>query len=506
MRILRKLFLSAILAICPFGASLLADDPAPPNVVVFLVDDMGLMDCSLQFLSDGKGHAVEHPLNKYYRTPSMERLAKQGLRFSQFYANSVCSPTRVTLMTGQSSARHTTTQWIRSEGKNTGGLGPADWNWAGPDKKSVTLPGILQKAGYRTIHCGKAHFGPDDHDGENPLNIGFDVNIAGCPYGQPGSYYGKRNFGNGDPKRSKRAVPGLKEYWGKDIYLTEALTLEINKEISKSVKEKKPFFAYMSHYAVHAPFESDPRFAKNYAGSDKGKAAQAYASMIEGMDKSLGDIMDHLEKLGVAENTLILFLGDNGSDAPLGPVHGYSSSAPLRGKKGTHYEGGMRVPFIVSWAKPSATSEIQKKYQVSKGLLDSEFGTICDVFPTVLSVTGAKAPGAHKVDGKSLWETFGGKRGGHPQQFLMHFPHSHRSSYFTAYRDGDWKLIYHYHSKDGKRYELFDLASDPYEKAECSGQEPKDLARMIAGMKRSLDDAGAQYPISKDGGKPLKVE
>jgi arylsulfatase A-like enzyme len=217
-------------------------------------------------------------------------------------------------------------------------------------------------------------------------------------------------------------------------------------------------------------------------------------------------MMDHLEKLGVAENTLILFLGDNGSDAPLGPVHGYSSSAPLRGKKGTHYEGGMRVPFIVSWAKPSTDAEVQKQFPVSGGLLDSEFATICDVFPTLLSLAGTTSPGAHKVDGKSLWQTFGGKRGEHPQQFLMHFPHSHRSSYYTVYRDGDWKLVYHYHAKDGKNYELFNLAKDPYEKAECSAKNAKDLKRMIKGMQTSLDDADALYPISKADKAPLKVQ
>jgi len=505
MRFPITLCLSLLLPISMLQAADNASTQASPNIVLFLVDDMGLMDSSLPFLSDGNGKPVAHPLNEFYHTPSMERLAAQGLRFSQFYANSVCSPTRLTLMTGQSSARHRTTQWINSESRNTGPFGPVDWNWEGPDKNSITLTRLLQKAGYRTIHCGKAHFGPNDHDGENPLNIGFDVNIAGCSYGQPGSYYGTENFGHGNPKRSSRAVPGLQKYHGKDIFLTEALTLEMNDEISKAVKENKPFFAYMSHYAVHAPFESDPRFAKNDAASGKNKAALAYASMIEGIDKSLGDMMDHLEKLGVAGNTLILFLGDNGSDAPLGPVHGYSSSAPLRGKKGTHYEGGMRVPFIVSWAKPSADSPAQKKFPVSKGFLDTKFATICDIFPTLLSLADTKAPDTHKVDGESLWPTFGGARGTHPQQFLMHFPHSHRSSYFTVYREHDWKLVYHYLNDQGTRYELFNLAKDPSEKEECATDKPEVLKRMIKAMQQSLLDADALYPISKNGGKPLKV-
>jgi arylsulfatase A-like enzyme len=490
----------------PSGTAAPATAAASPNIVVFIVDDMGLMDTSLPFLGDDSGQATKHPLNDFYRTPAMERLAAQGLRFGQFYANSVCSPTRVTLMTGQSSARHHTTQWVKSESKNTGPLGPEDWNWEGPDKNSTTLPRLLQKSGYRTIHCGKAHFGPDHHDGENPLNIGFDVNIAGCSYGQPGSYYGTENFGHGNPKRSRRAVPGLEKYHGQDIYLTEALTLEINAEISRAVQDQQPFFAYMSHYAVHTPFEPDPRFIKHYADSDKSKAARTYASMIEGMDKSLGDMMDHLTKLGVAEDTLILFLGDNGSDAPLGPVHGYSSSAPLRGKKGTHYEGGMRVPFIAAWAKPSASSAVQQQFPITKGFLNTEFATICDVFPTLLDVAGVAVPQGHTVDGRSLREPFAGKRGAHPQQFLMHFPHSHRSSYFTVYRNADWKLIYHYHPKDGKRYELFNLASDPYENNECAANQPEELARLVNEMKTALGKANAQFPISPEDRKPVSIK
>ena len=189
-----------------------------PNILLFLVDDMGVMDTSVPFLTDDAGRPVAHPLNKWYRTPGMERLAAQGLRYSQFYANSVCSPTRVTLMTGQSSARHTTTQYIKPESKNTGSNGPRAWNWKGLTKDSTTLPGLLSEAGYRTIHCGKAHFAPKGAEGQDPRVFGFDVNIAGCAYGLPGSYYGTKNFGAG----GKRAVPGLEQYHGKDIFLTEA--------------------------------------------------------------------------------------------------------------------------------------------------------------------------------------------------------------------------------------------------------------------------------------------
>ena len=322
-----------------------AEPNKKPNILVFLVDDMGLMDTSVPFLTDGKGQPKKHPLNKLYRTPCMEDLASRGTRFETFYANSVCSPTRISIMTGQSSARHHTTQWIRSENNNRGPQGPPNWQWEGITKEHQTLPSLLKKDGYDTIYVGKAHFGPFKSYGEFPSNFGFDINIGGCSYGQPGSYYGKDGFGwiKGN---KRRAVPDLKKYHGKDIYLTDALTLEMNTAIKNAVTKDKPFFAYMAYYAVHAPFMPNKEYADNYQGAEVPDRAKAYATMIESMDTSVGAILKQLNTLGVADNTLVLFLGDNGGDAPLGGVHTVASSAPLRGKKGTHYEGGMRVSLV----------------------------------------------------------------------------------------------------------------------------------------------------------------
>lgn len=478
---------------------------AKPNILVFLVDDMGLMDSSVPFLTDGNGKPERHPLNDFYQTPNMLRLAEQGVRFSNFYAMSVCSPTRVSIMTGQTSARHHTTQFIKPESNNAGAYGAADWQWEGISKTHVTLSRLMRQAGYRTIHAGKAHFGPVGSFGEKPENFGFDVNIAGCAYGQPGSYYGIDSFGHAKKGREKRAVPGLDKYHGQDIYLTEALTLEMNAAITEAVAAKKPFLAYMSHYAVHAPFQSDARFAGNY--TDHNKRQAAFATMIEGMDKSLGDMLDHLEKLGVAEDTIVLFLGDNGTDAPIGPTHEIACSAPLRGKKGTHYEGGMRVPFIAAWAKPQTKNRFQKKTPIQANSISGSLGAVYDLFPTLLSFAGAKSPAKHPVDGINLRPLLSGKAGEPDREFLMHFPHSHRSSYFTAYRKGDWKLVYHYRS-DGKikwpLTELFDLANDPYEASNLSVAQPKKLREMMAAMTASLQKAGAQYPLADDKKTLLK--
>lgn len=482
-----------------------------PNIVVMLVDDMGVMDTSLPFLTDGDGKPKRYPLNDHYRTPSMERLAAQGIRFSNFYAMSVCSPTRLCLMTGQNSARHHTTTWINPNTNNRGPSGPPDWNWTGLKKKDVTLPRLLQSAGYHTIHVGKGHFGSRGSEGEDPKNLGFDVNIAGASIGAPGSYYGGKNYGNGDAKRAANAVPTLEKYHGTDTFLTEALTTEAKREVSAAVAAKQPFYLYFAQYAVHAPFNSDPRFAKNYEASGKPANAQAFATLIEGMDKSLGDVLDHLQALNVAENTLVVFLGDNGSDAPLGPEHEVACAAPLRGKKGAHYEGGMRVPFIAAWAKPNSAHARQAKLPIPVGVVQSQFGRVYDIFPTLLNVAGVAPPAGHAIDGQSLDTLLTGKTDpARDSTFLMHFPHSpHRSEYFTVYRAGDWKLIYHYPPSrkfGAKRYELFNLKDDPFESRDVAAAEPKVLRRMVDGMIRALDEQQAQFPVGPDGKTPLRPQ
>lgn len=463
-----------------------------PNILLVLVDDMGVMDTSVPFLADEQGKPAKHPLNELYHTPSMERLAKQGFRASRFYANSVCSPTRASIMTGQSSARHRTTQWISPTGRNRGKQDPADWNWNGLGSKDVTLPRLLQAAGYRTIHCGKGHFGPFQSAGEDPRGIGFEVNIAGGSIGRPSSYYGEDGYGHIKGTSKTHAVPGLEEYRGTSTYLTEALTLELKKEIAGAVEDKKPFFAYMSHYAVHSPFQADPRFKDRYRARDTPQAMKAYASMVEGMDKSLGDLLDQMEELVIAENTLVIFLGDNGSDAPAGSTHGVASSAPLRGKKGTHYEGGMRVPFIAAWAKPSET-DTQKQFPIAKGVLQpAGLASIHDLMPTILEICGVRSPDGHALDGASLWPWLNGNQAEQSRHFLMHFPHSHRSSYFTVFIEGSWKLILHHHKEGAERHELFDLAKDPYETTNLAATNPEVLKLMRARMLEELKKTQAQ--------------
>jgi len=391
--------------------------PAPPNLVIMLVDDMGIMDTSVPFLTDEAGRPKRYPLNDYYRTPNMERLAARGIRFNQFYAMSVCSPTRISIMTGQNAARHRTTNWINPDRDNAGPQGPPDWNWRGLKRGDVTLARQLQAGGYRTIHVGKGHFGPRDSEGADPRNLGFDVNVGGASIGAPASYLGTQDFGL-KTKNAKAGVLGLEKYHGQDIFLTEALTREANAHVGDAVKAGKPFFLYFPQYAVHAPFNSDARFAAHYANSGKPANAQAFATLIEGMDKSLGDVLDNLEKLGVAENTLVVFLGDNGSDAPLGHQHEVACAAPLRGKKGSHYEGGVRVPFIAAWAKAGGSSPHQQRLPIPAGTVQSQPAAVMDLFPTLLALAGLSSPAGHAVDGAWLDTLLAGKRDPRRQEHL----------------------------------------------------------------------------------------
>jgi arylsulfatase A-like enzyme len=504
-----RLAIGCLAAACVMLGGQLARGAERPNVVVFLVDDMGVMDTSLPMLPGPDGEPKKYPLNNWYRTPNMARLAKQGVRFSDFYAQSVCSPTRVSIMTGQNATRHGTTQWIRPGGNNRGRFGPPDWNWEGLDKQSVTLPRLLDQAGYRTIHVGKAHFGPKNHQGADPTNLGFDVNVGGDTWGRPRTYYGQKNYGNPPAYNNPHHhVPDLEKYHGSDTYLTEALTIEANKRVEEAVEDDKPFFLYMAHYAVHAPFNPDPRFAEHYEGSDKSDRARAYATMIEGVDKSLGDILDQLEALGVAKNTVVFFVGDNGSAAPLGASHGIASSAPLRGKKGTHYEGGTRVPFIAAWAKPESDNAVQQRLPIAPNSFQGDsLGTVMDLFPTIANLTGLETPSAHTVDGRDLKPLLTGKPAASRENaFLMHYPHGHRSSYFTSLRLGHWKLIYHYKpNKPGQqRYELFNLAKDRAESNNLAKEKPVQLKRMVREMRHRLEAQHAQCPVGKKDNKPLK--
>jgi arylsulfatase A-like enzyme len=482
------------------AASFPAESNSRPNVVLIVVDDLGVMDSSVPFLTDATNRPQRYPLNDFYRTPNLEALAGQGVRFGQFMAMSVCSPTRISLLTGQNAARHRTTNWINPSTNNRGARGPQEWNWWGMRSNSITLPRLLRDAGYRTIHIGKGHFGPIGSEGEDPTQVGFEVNIGGSSIGQPGSYYGMKQFGAG----GTHPVPHLEAYHGLDVFLTDALTREAIDQVDQSIAIGQPFFLNLCHYAVHAPFQSDPKFAADYETSGRSPQAQAFATLVAGVDRSVGELLEHLKKRGIAENTLVVFLGDNGSDAPLGGPHEVACSAPLRGKKGSHYEGGMRAPLLVAWAEPSETNLRQQQFRIRPNAVQTQLVSVCDLFPTVLDVTRVDCPPTHPIDGGSLRDLLAGDSI-RPTTFLMHYPHEHRSNYFTSYRNDRWKVVYHYvpsEQSSGQQYELFDLQVDPFESTNLAGSEPELLRTMMQRLVAALQACDAVFP-EDERGQPL---
>ena len=242
----------------------------------------------------------------------------------------------------------------------------------------------MKNHGYHTIHCGKGHFGARHTPGANPLTMGFDVNIGGGPNGAPGSYLGTENFG----KIKEFAVQGLEKYHGMDVFLTEVLTQEAIVAMEQSVEAHKPFYLYMSHYATHSPYDEDKRFSDHYWGKydtflkdtlDRNEVC--YASLVEGMDKSLGDILDYLEsKPEVAKNTVLLFMSDNGGQGLINRRQGIANRSmnyPARAGKGSAFMGGVREPMMVYW--PGVT---QPNTENNQRVMIEDF------YPTILEMAG----------------------------------------------------------------------------------------------------------------------
>lgn len=488
---------AALLPLCGMAANQGEATPVEasrPNILLFLVDDMGWQDTSLPFWTQRTHY------NDTYHTPNMERLAAQGRMFTQAYACSVSSPTRVSLFTGMNAARHRVSSWTlrkdETHEKPDSLLSYPQWNVNGicqvPDVPRTTyitsLAQVLKDNGYHTIHCGKAHFGANDTPGADPLHMGFEVNIAGHAAGSPASYYGQKNYGNRKKGKSPlAAVPGLEKYHGTDTFLSEALTLEAMDALDKAREQNKPFFLYMAHYAIHTPIQPDHRFYQKYLDKGLPPVEAAYATLIEGMDKSLGDLMDYLDRNGLAENTVVLFMSDNGGLAAhtrAGQLH--VQNYPLNSGKGSAYEGGVREPMIVRWpgvVKPDTKCD--------------HYLMIEDFYPTLLEMAGIqKYETVQERDGISFMPLLTDKGKMKDRDIYWHYPHSWGPSgpgigATSSIRSGQWKLVYYYAT--GKR-ELFNVPADISEKHDVAADNPKvvkKLSKRLANYLRSVD---AQRP------------
>ncbi len=319
----------------------------------------------------------------------------------------------------------------------------------------TSLPQVLKDNGYFTIHCGKAHFGAIGTPGEDPANLGFDVNIAGHAAGGPGSYHGMNNFSalwrNGSPVWD---VPGLDSYHGKDINLTEALTREAMHTLDSVANLGKPFFLYMSHYAVHAPIEEDTRFIQKYNDTGMDKTEAKYASMLESMDNSLGDLMDYIEDHGLSDNTIILFTSDNGglSAVARGGIP-HTHNKPLSSGKGSAHEGGIREPMIVSWPGITKNNTVTNEYLL-----------IEDFYPTILEMANIQNyKTVQQIDGLSFTALLKGEKpSGDNRSLFWHFPNNWGPTgpgigATSTIRKGGWKMIY-YHADQS--FELFNIPND----------------------------------------------
>lgn len=501
---------AALLAQPAAGKNRTAGTPAPrqgerPNILLFLVDDMGWQDTSEPFWKDTT------PLNRTYRTPNMERMARRAVKFTDAYAASVSSPSRVSLLTGMNPAAHRVTNWTLRKDESPDPENPVlewpDWSVNGiaaqPGVCGTTyatpLPELLRRAGYRTSLVGKAHFGALGTPAADPLTLGFDANIAGHAAGSPASYLGEKNFGNipGAEQQPLNAIPDLEAYWGEDIFATEALTREAKKQIDTALMLDRPFFLYMSHYAVHVPFDRDMRYYPAYIERGLDPTEAAYAALVEGMDKSLGDLRDYLRAKGIDRNTVVIFLSDNGGLAAWGRSgRPGTQNRPLRSGKGSPLEGGIRVPMMVEWPTV-ADAHTHCTVPVA----------IYDLFPTLLEIAGTeKVRTVQRIDGQSLVPLIGGDAAIRRKRPLVwHFPNMWDAAGdgigpYSAIRQGDWKLIYYY---DTGRTMLFNLREDIFEKID-HGANPtldKRRERMAKKLTDELKRMDAQVPRVKTTGR-----
>ena len=522
-----------------------------PNIVFFIVDDMGWVDSSVAY-----GEEV-YPNNLRYNTPNMERLAAQGVMLTNAYACPVSTPTRTSLLTGVNAAHSRITNWT-STTKDTpsdatgGAVAMAqsgisrdfgsrfvrpEWNINGMSPVegvestlyATPLPRLLREQGYYTIHVGKAHWASAGTPGASPYNMGYNVNVSGTVAGMPRSYYSEDNYGNTPELWNMLAVQNMTEYYGTGLHLTEALTREALKTLDYPVANGLPFYLYFAHYATHTPIQRDPRFIQKYldAGMDEGQAR--YASMVEGVDKSLGDLLDYLEQKGVAEDTIIIFMTDNGGNAENKAKGGvrFMHNLPLRNGKGSVYEGGIRVPLMVKWS-----GKVAPATRVNTPV-------ICeDLFPTILQMAGIKSyEVVQDVDGKSLVNlvTKGSKlaakaakkgvitdqksanafvvpeevSGIDPErELIFHYPHQWKPydlediDFLSAVRVGDWKLVYRMRTA---KLELYNLKSDLGEQHDVAAQYPEKVKELAVKLSTKLREWNSPMPSYRGSGEVVPM-
>ncbi|QOV91588.1 sulfatase [Humisphaera borealis] len=483
MSIRVAVLLALLLAASSPGVAVAA---AKPNIVVFLVDDLGQRDIGCYG-------------STFYETPNLDKLAKQGALFTDAYAACpVCSPSRASLMTGKYPQRTGITDYIGAPmtpqaWKRNTKLLPAPYS----DRlahEEVTIAEALKAGGYATFFAGKWHMGPQ---GFWPEDQGFDINKGGVDKGGP--YGGKKYFSPYDNPRLPDGPPGE--------HLPDRLATETAKFIADN--KDKPFLAYLSFYDVHTPLMARPDLEKKYEEKRKRLGLEAkwgregdrdvrlvqehavYAAMVDAMDQAVGKVLAKLDELKLADNTIVLFTSDNGG---LSTSEGWpTSNLPLRGGKGWLYEGGIREPLLIRWpgvVKPETVVQ------------DAVSGI--DYFPTFLEAAGLPMPAGHPADGVSLLPLLKDGKKLADRPLYWHYPHygNQGGAPGTAVRQGDWKLI---HWFEDDKWELFNLATDLGETKDLASANPDKVAALKAEMARLHKATGSLDPIVNpafDASKP----
>ncbi len=425
----------------------------PPNVVFFLIDDLGYSDLGCYG-------------STYYETPAIDRLAKQGIRFTQNYtASTICSPTRASILTGKYPGRLGITGPIPiygAERRENPKLWDADYVMDLP-LEEATIGDAFREAGYVTASIGKWHV---CHRAEYyPQYNGFDYNIGGNEHGNPGEYFypyhGKWRMTKRHPFVEWNTLPDGKP----GEYLTDRLTDEAIAIVEKHKDE--PFFIYLQHYAVHAPLQAKKElieyFEKKPADDQLGHRNPNYAAMIKSVDESVQRILDKLEALHLTENTIVVLASDNGGA-------GFATSNwPWRGAKGNFYEGGIRVPLIVKWPNKILPGRVSDVPVITN-----------DYYPTLLEMCGLEPRPAQHLDGKSfaallLSESSDVEQDLRKRDLYWHFPNyigatkKEPADPCSVIRSGNWKMIQHF---EDWSVELYNLKDDPQEEREVSNQHP----------------------------------
>jgi len=427
--------------------------PKKPNFVFFLVDDLGWRDVGCYG-------------TKFYETPAIDRLASEGMRFTDAYAACpVCSPTRASILTGKYPARLNLTDWIPGHKPKDPKLLVPAFHQELP-LAEVTIAEALKAAGYACASIGKWHLGGEPY---YPDKQGFDLNVGGTAKGQPPRYF------------SPYGIPTLAD-GPKGEYLTDRLADEAEKFIEQN--RDRPFFLYLPHFAVHTPIQGKEEITAKYARKppDGDQKNATYAAMIESVDDSVGRVMKKLQDLGLADRTVLFFMSDNGGLA------GVTSNAPLRGGKGTLYEGGIREPMIVKW--PGV---------VRSGTTASTPVTSTDFYPTILEMAGLPPKPEQHVDGLSLVPLLKESGPLRRDTLYWHYPHYHRTTPAGALLHGDWKLIEYFEDGRLELYNLRDDIGEQHDLASAMPEKARELQKMLADWRRSVS---AQMPARKEPTRP----